>query len=190
MYNNISYEEYMKEVLGYKPIGMQDTFSTNDYYIMQTNNSGGMRNFNEEKLYPDIYKKVYPLVCQECNRNTMPVTNEILEQMTDNVYNSINIDLKIETNVKMDARKDNANSRQQEDRQTLRNNNTLRDLIKILILNQLLGGGHSNRPRPPFPERPPMPGPGRPPMPGPRPPFPGGPRPRQQKRVKIYRNKK
>ena len=149
MYNNISYEEYMQQVLGYTPRNMQDTFSTNDYYIMQTNNTIEMNN---------------PKVCNECSKNTMPITNEILEQMTDNVFNAIDVDLKIETNVKIDTRKDN--SRQGEDRQQRRRNNTLRDLIKILILNQILGG---------FPIRPPFPG--RPPMP-PRPPFPGGPRPR------------
>lgn len=164
MYNNISYEEYMQQVLGYTPRNMQDTFSTNDYYIMQTNNTIEMNNPNVEELYPDIFKKLYPLVCNECSKNTMPITNEILEQMTDNVFNAIDVDLKIETNVKIDTRKDN--SRQGEDRQQRRRNNTLRDLIKILILNQILGG---------FPIRPPFPG--RPPMP-PRPPFPGGPRPR------------
>ena len=164
MYNNISYEEYMQQVLGYTPRNMQDTFSTNDYYIMQTNNTIEMNNPNVEELYPDIFKKLYPLVCNECSKNTMPITNEILEQMTDNVFNAIDVDLKIETNVKIDTRKDNL--RQGEDRQQRRRNNTLRDLIKILILNQILGG---------FPIRPPFPG--RPPMP-PRPPFPGGPRPR------------
>ena len=50
-------------------------------------------------------------------------------------------------------------------------NRTLRDLIRILIIRELLGrpGFPGNRPpmRPPFPGRPP-----RPPM---RPPFPGGP---------------
>lgn len=173
MYNNISYEEYMQQVLGYTPRSMQDTFNTNDYYIMQNNNLVNMNNQNLEELYPDIYKKVYPLVCNECNRNTMPITNETLEEMTDNVFNAISVDLKIETNVKVDTRNDN--SRQGEDRQERRRNNTLRDLIKILILNQILGGGFPIRP--PFPGRPPMPGPGRPPMP-PRPPFPGGPRPR------------
>ena len=164
MYNNISYEEYMQQVLGYTPRNMQDTFSTNDYYIMQTNNTIEMNNPNVEELYQKKKKKLYPLVCNECSKNTMPITNEILEQMTDNVFNAIDVDLKIETNVKIDTRKDN--SRQGEDRQQRRRNNTLRDLIKILILNQILGG---------FPIRPPFPG--RPPMP-PRPPFPGGPRPR------------
>ena len=50
-----------------------------------------------------------------------------------------------------------------------RRNNTLRDLIKILILNQLLGG---RRPHIPNPPRPPFPGnPGPRPGPGPRPPI-------------------
>ena len=69
-------------------------------------------------------------------------------------------------------------------RQT-RRNSTLQDLIKILILNQLLGGNfrppRPPRPRPPFPDGP-IPNP-RPPFPGgpgsnPRPPFPDGPNPR------------
>lgn len=77
----------------------------------------------------------------------------------------------------------------QENRQFGRRNNILRDLIKILILNRLLGGGvrsprPPHRPRPPFPggpghnPRPPRPQfPGGPGFPGnnPRPPFPGGP---------------
>lgn len=67
-----------------------------------------------------------------------------------------------------------ASSRVAENRQFGRRNNILRDLIKILILNQLLGGGN-RPPRPPHHPRPPFPGgPGHNPRP-PRPPFPGGP---------------
>ena len=91
MYNNTSYEEYMRNVLGYTPSCMQDTFATNDYYIMQNSNEC-MENSNLNELFPDMYRKVYPLVCKECSMNTMPVTNEILEQMTDNVLNQIDID--------------------------------------------------------------------------------------------------
>ena len=91
--------------------------------------------------------------------------------MTESVYKAIEIDLKIETkNVR------------QEDRQISGRNNFLRDLIRILILKELLGGGNFPRPpKPPFPPRPPFPGG---PGPNPRPPFPpqnpGGPiRPRE-----------
>ncbi len=162
--NNMSYEEYMRTVLGYTPYSMQDTFCcTNDYYISQ-DTSNQMNDSTLEELYPDIYKRINPLVCKQCNTNTMPITQEILEQMVDNVYNSIEIDLKIETNTKLQV---NANTgvRQQESR-TRQSNNLLRDLIKILILKELINRGR-------FPGRPPFPG--RPQMPGPRPPFPGGP---------------
>ena len=49
---------------------------------------------------------------------------------------------------------------------TSKNNNLLRDLIRILILNELLRRRHN---RPQFPGNPP-----RPPMPRPRPPYPRG----------------
>lgn len=240
MYNNTSYEEYMRTVLGYTPKCIQDTFMTNDYYIMQNNN-----NCIADDLYPDMYKKVYPLVCKECNTNTMPITREILEQMTDNVLNQIEIDLKIQTNLKIETREglrnsdskvedinhrtketnlklQDMNSRNQDvsyrNQEASRNrqervqgitsnqkesirtqsinlnkkdntraqatnlnvedtrgedrnirNNTLRDLIKILILRELIDNGN-------FPSRPPQ-IPIRPPILGPRPPFSGGTRP-------------
>ena len=43
-----------------------------------------------------------------------------------------------------------------EDRQRRPNNNVLRDLIRILILNRLLGGPINNMPPRPRPPRPPM----------------------------------
>lgn len=183
MYNNTSYEKYMRTVLGYTPNCMQDTFDTNDYYIIGSNNNY-MNDSSLDDLYPDMYKKVYPLVCKECNTNTMPITREILEQMTDNVLNQIEIDLKIQTNVKIETRKEDTkpqNSRQLEgntrtEDRAPRRDNTLRDLIKILILKELIDRGRFPGNRPPFfPGRPPMPGPGqnpRPPFPGGRPPFP------------------
>ena len=160
MYNNTSYEEYMRTVLGYTPNCMQDTFNTNDYYIMPNNY---MNDDDLENFYPEIYRKVYPLVSKECSNNNMPITQEILEQMTDNVLSTIDIDLKIETR-KEDGK--NSNTRQQQDRSPRQNNNLLRDLIRILILNELLRRRHN---RPQFSGNPP-----RPPMHGPRPPFPIG----------------
>lgn len=155
----MSYENYMREVLGYAPSYMQDVYATNDYYSMQTNNNNYMNNCNLEDLYPDTYKKIHPLVCKECNTTTMPITNEILEQMVDNVYNAIEIDLKIETNTKVVTK--TSTTRDVENRNIRQRNIMLRDLIKILILNELLDRGRFPNPRPP--------------RPGPRPPFPGGP---------------
>ena len=60
-----------------------------------------------------------------------------------------------------------------EDRTTRRNDPLFRDLIRILILNDLLNRNRTHRPPMPGPGRPPMggPGTGRPPMGGPRPGF-------------------
>ena len=121
-----------------------------------------MNDTDLENFYPEIYRKIFPLVTNECNTNNMPITQEILEQMTDNVLNTVEIDLKIETR-KEEGK--NSNTRQQ-DRMPRQNNNLLRDLVRILILNELLKRRHN---RPQFPGNPP-----RPPMPGPRPPFPRG----------------
>ena len=158
-----------------------------------------------ESMYPEIYRLVNPMVCKACEMNTRPITKQVVEEMTDAIFaaievdETINIEVKKESTstVKKETREVNKNVRPQtkevretktpkeETRTETRqrpNNYLLRDIIKILILNNLLnrpGGG-----RPPFPPRPPMPGPGpRPPMPpgpGPRPPFPPGrPEPRQ-----------
>ena len=166
MYNN-SYEEYMRTVLGYVPNTncMQCDFQCNqdDHYIVPENL---IDNSNLEKMYPEIYRKVYPLVCKECMNNNMQLTDEILETMVDRIENSIELDLKVNTNVKViNGKRDD----RIEDRQYKQNKSLLRDLIKILILRELL-----QQNRPPYPG-----GPVRPPMPGPRPPYPGGPiRPR------------
>lgn len=73
----------------------------------------------------------------------------------------------------MEDRQKQENRETRQDRRI--SNPTLRDLIKILILNQLLRRNRPHRPRPPFP---PHGGPG---MPPPRPPYPGG-RPPMQPR--------
>lgn len=172
MYNT-SYEEYMRTVLGYTPSYMQDMYEQNDYYIMPNDNDR-MSESNLNELFPDMYRKIYPLVCKECSKNTMPITAEILEQMTDNVMNQIEIDLKIQTNVKVETRKEDLKNGKMQETNFKREdrapqNNVLRDLIKILILRELFDRFPNRPPRPP---RPPMPGPGpRPPFPGGRPPF-------------------
>lgn len=71
MYNT-SYEEYMRTVLGYTTNCKEDTFSNNKCYIDQNNSI--MNDFDSEDLFPDIYKKIYPIVCNECSKNNMPIT--------------------------------------------------------------------------------------------------------------------
>lgn len=211
-----NYEDYMRQVLGY-PINDPNIYETYDY----RNDQASQDTYSE--YYPDIYRLVYPMVCKVCETNTQPITKELIEKMTDEVYMAIE-DTSTTVNIRVNAPKaeenrtmnSNANRNNSEEIRTSKvrtdrtsknvngsaenrevktvssqpiesrestradetrlSNSTLRDLIKILILNQIFG----NRPRPPRPPRPPFPGgPG---MPPPRPPFPGGRPPMMQPR--------
>lgn len=180
-----NYEDYMRTVLGY-PIENQDIYQTN--YFEDTQNC--MMPYQEtkelESCYPEIYRIINPIVCEVCDRCNRPVTRDILENMVEEVYKRVEINNEISIKINIDNRTtekeqeniinnikpiSNRNITNEpvrkisevENRQRRPNNPLLRDLIRILILNRLLGGF--------FPGRPPFP---RPPM---RPPFPGGPRP-------------
>ena len=194
-----NYEDYMRSVLGY-PIENQNTHDTYNYSDMMYGPSQmpTMSNrYSSEimELYPEIYRILNPMICKICEANTKPITRELIEKMTDEIYlnleeqplNDTVVNVRVNTptvsekqekvnrvstsprsSSKTKSEENRTESKEKienrEDRQQRRPNNTLRDLIRILILNQLLGGNFPNRP--PRPPRPPM----RPPM-GP-PPFP------------------
>lgn len=192
MYYN-DYEDYMRNVLGYNRNDSvyADDYNSNfsqNYYQMPTYNNINRVQDNVEDLFPDIYKIINPMVCKICKNNTRPITKELVNQMTEEIYTNIEADdinivnINIETkdsnfsnrnvnqkqveNRELKDLKSQENRNSLESRQRRPNNPLLRDLIKILILNQLLGGNMPGR----LPVRPPFPGmPPRPPM---RPPFP------------------
>ena len=181
MYDN-NYEEYIRSILGYPS---RTNFDQNVMYNTGYQEPTQINTRNDlEEFYPEIYKIVNPMVCKVCEANTKPITKELLEQMTEEIYLNIESDpskyISQVVNVKVnlpnqeEKRQNNINSpkvttlkkenrveekTRTENRQMLRNN-TLRDLIKILILNRLLGGNmrpprpRPRPPRPPFPMRP------------------------------------
>lgn len=201
MYYN-DYEDYMRSVLGYNTANTSSNMYNADYYMpnrmqavmptYQNESMGVQMQDNIEDLYPDIYKIVNPIVCRVCQNNNRPITNDLIEQMTTEVYNSIEADdinivnINIETgdinnkeinNRHIDTKEvrdskipqDKKESRgKEENRQRRPNNPLLRDLIRILLLNRIFG---NQRPGPRPPMRPSFPGPGMPPPPGPRPPM-------------------
>lgn len=190
MYNQ-NYEEYMRSVLGYMPNNndMEYTYDRNDanmYYNMPANYMQNNMNIsNIEDMYPEIYKIVYPMIRKSCSNYMGKITEENVERMTMEIFTHLEEDMSRgnDQNVQNKKVETKSNNRLEENRNQSENrnrNSLLRDLIRILILRELVW---KNRP-----PRPPFPGP-RPPFPGPRPPFsgPGMPiQPRAYEDVSIY----
>ncbi len=143
MYNE-TYDNYIRSILGYPPKEHygQDYRSQEIYNNINISNN----NIELEKSYPEIYNVVYPMVSNKCNNvRNINITNDDIEKMTDEIYYEIE---------GKDAQTNNVakvENRKTENRQI---NFGVRDLIKILLIRELL-----NRPRPPY-----RPGPGRPPF--------------------------
>lgn len=198
MTNNQSYEEYIRSILGY-PNNMTSSmldreFNDNNSYNMS--NRTNTENSMLENCYPEIYKIVYPMVTTACQNNTMPITSQLVENMTDEIYSAVESNTEIGINITLknqvkttQTRENNTTQTAQRDGRTMANmpekkevenrgedrqfrNRNLRDLIKILLIRELLGTPGFSPQRPPVPPRPPVrpPFPGGP-MPGPRPPF-------------------
>ena len=189
--NDTLYEEYMRSVLGYQPMNnYQNTYYNNyDNYepiqnsmSMPTTAMSNIQIRELEKCYPEIYNIIYPMIQKACSENRGEVTRELVDKMTEEIYLAVE-DRELEqnrTSEKVDdktARTSNIkDDRTCENRQR---NTGLNDLIRILLLRELIGrpgfpGFRPPRPPPPPPPRPPRP-PMRPPMgPGPRPPRPRG----------------
>lgn len=181
MYDN-QYEEYIRSVLGYPSTA---NMNQNQMYPNEYPNLSQMNTRNDlEEFYPEIYKIIYPMVRKACEGNMRANTKEEIEQMTDEIYSAIEDNNQINVNINLgntvsttnDNRSQNKNGIFNENVQTKssekqkienRNaeiennrsprNNNLRDLIKILLIRELLGRPHHHFPqRPPHNPRPPM----------------------------------
>lgn len=144
-----------------------------------------------DDMYPEIYRIIYPMVCKACMAVDENLSEDLVSRIVNDIYvnvenmeviqetrgTSISVSPQANKALKSDSltSKTNLNNnslsnvRQQETRQR---NPLLRDLIRILVLREMIG--NPGRPRPPF--RPPFGG-GFGPGQEPRPPF-GGPQPR------------
>lgn len=233
-----NYEDYMRSVLGY-PASSPNIYENYDYRTsFNMNNMAGysptyqdvnqnmISNLSEDdirSLYPDIYHLITPMVDKVCKANREPITRELIEKMTDEIYMAMEEQPDIVVNIRAEAKKvsedlgssssnrksldslndgkktenrsekmgrrenvfakkeelpqtppkkaaesslkreassQNSQSSPREISETRQRNFVLRDLIKILLLNQLFGDGIPARPRPPRPpflERPEMP---------------------------------
>ena len=182
MYDN-NYEEYIRSILGYPNTTNfnQNQMYQNEYAEpIQTNT----RN-NLEEFYPEIYKIIYPMVKKACVGNMRANSREEIEQMTDEIYSALEDSNQINVNINLGNTVSTTNANRVENRTEMQrkevqrktsekqgvenrnvetesrrrpSNTNLRDLIKILLIRELLGRPHHNfPPRPPHnPPRPPM----------------------------------
>lgn len=138
-----SYDEYMRNVLGY----------SNMCTPMSPYHNINSCSDDLESMFPEVYRVVYPMVCHACDNVTMPVTESMVNTMTDDIYDRvaadgrINIEVSIETDFR-NTQSDSDEIRDSRQRRPRRRNRFLRDLIRILLLRELL------RRHPRFPMRP------------------------------------
>lgn len=151
----------MQNVLG---MNMQDTYMQmpNNNYFEPRMQDINLQEIN--KLYPEIYGIIYPMIQKACSgRNIEMLDDRQISEMVEEIYNAIEPgdDLlqgretreNTGTKVKGVAQaKESSSTREAETRRTNNRNYLLRDLIRILIIRELLQGGIGNigRPRPPM----------------------------------------
>ena len=180
MYDN-QYEEYIRSVLGYPSTA---NMNQNQMYQNEYPNPSQVNMRNDlEEFYPEIYKIIYPMVQKACDGNMRANSREDIEQMTDEIYSAIEDNNQINVNInlgntisttnmnriqnrneiskeeiqKKSSEKQEAENRNTEESRISPRNNNLRDLIKILLIRELLRRRHNHfSPRPPHNPRPPM----------------------------------
>ena len=129
----MDYEEYMRNVLGYQPIKYDNTYNMN--YNMVDNYMLANNDYKEQELescYPDIYKIVYPVVQKVCAQNTGNITRDLVDRMTDEVY------FAVEDKEMLKNRNKEEKQNISEEKRKISKNQSLNDLIRILILRELL----------------------------------------------------
>ena len=167
MYNNETYDDYIRSILGYPNI--HNTYMTannnyDSYYNYSANNMTNINNNREiEEWYPEIYKIIYPMIQKRCKKTTEPLTKDLIENITNEIYSSIEDTNEINNSNNTSNRshtqenkvkeiKQDVNKKNREDR----GDNGLKDLIKVLIIRELIRQDKYET-RPSFlPNRPPI----------------------------------
>lgn len=132
----MDYEEYMRNVLGYQPIKYDNTYNMNynmNYNMINNDSKPIFNNYQVQELencYPDIYRIIYPMIQKVCSQNIGNITKEVIDRMTDEVY------FAVEDREMLENREEKQDTTV-ENRKISRNHG-LNDLIRILILRELL----------------------------------------------------
>ena len=156
------YENYMRSVLGY-PNYQQEVSNT---YFPYRNGNDFVDESRYENMYPEIYRILKPMIKKICDsRSYDEITEDLLDNMTDEIYRNIESEIDVvnlNITTENEYNKSNNQVRSGNTKMTIDNkenetraccsNPMLKDLIKILLLNQIINNKppRPNRPRPPF----------------------------------------
>lgn len=119
----INNEEYMRAIVGDNDVRQvfNKQYQTSQNAFANTYNSPralslAEPNLENINLYPEAFKKINPIVINYCKNFTEKITKNNIEKLVDNIYNTVSNSSK-------------------EDKIS---NDILKDLIQILVLNQIL----------------------------------------------------
>lgn len=148
--------------------------NSNYNYIQNYQNRNNIGIQELEDYYPEIYKIIYPMVKKVCDQNNGNYRRDNIDKMVEEVYSNIEANDATMINITLnnDIRgisKENENEKTehrdeiQEEKRQIRRNSGLNDLIRILILREILGRpgcigpncrpGFRPKPRTPMPPR-------------------------------------
>ena len=130
--NYQDYDEYMRSLIGYPNMR---TSMAPSMFPMEAYSD------DLERMYPEVYRVVYPMVCFACDNIRTPVTEEMLDMMTDDIYDRVEADGRINVDISVEVR-NNEEVQENRQRRPRRRNRFLRDLIRILLLRELLRRRH------------------------------------------------
>lgn len=141
--NYQNYDEYMRSLMGYPNMrtsmnmGMNTGMNTCMTPFMNMDTVSD----DLERMYPETYRIIYPMVCVSCDNIRTPVTEEMVDMMTDDIYDRAEADRRISIDLSIEVRNDESNNdslQENRQRRPRRRNRFLRDLIRILLLRELL----------------------------------------------------
>ena len=128
--NYQDYDEYMRSLMGYPYMRTS---------MNQPMMNPGMNSFSNvddlERMYPETYRVIYPMVCFACDNIRTPVTEETIDMMTDDIYDRVEADGRIKIDISVEVRNEELNNGEAQEtrqRRPRRRNRFLRDLIRIL----------------------------------------------------------
>ena len=144
--NYQDYDEYMRSLMGYPSMRTSMNQPMNPGMTQFSNMDACADDL--ERMYPETYRVIYPMVCFACDNIRTPVTEETVDMMTDDIYDRVEADGRINIDISVEVR-NNEETQENRQRRPRRRNRFLRDLIRILLLRELI-----RRRRPRFPMRP------------------------------------